>query len=103
MYHTMNEKHKAETLGFTEAQSKYDAFITIQHKPLCRKHAGLVQSHMKDTIAHTQTTEDLKFELTDLTGANLNLEEEIKRMRLDMGRLCGPESQALENSKKASI
>ena len=100
-HHATNEKYKVEILLFTEVQSKYIAFITVQHEALRRKHAELVQSHMKDTMANTQTTEDLKLRLTDSTGANSNLKEKLKRMRLDMGRICGLEVQALENSNRS--
>ncbi|CAD6593844.1 MAG: hypothetical protein ASARMPRED_008118 [Alectoria sarmentosa] len=71
MYHTMNENHKAETLGFAEVQSKYDAFITIQHKPLRRKHAGLVQSRLADGTAYTQTTEDFEIQTDRCDGRKL--------------------------------
>lgn len=56
---------------------------------------------MKDAMAYTQTTEDLKFRLIDVTGANSNLEEKIKRMKLDTERLRGLEIQALENSNRS--
>lgn len=55
-----------------------------------------------DVKAHTQVAWNMRSTLPELTGAKLDVEEEMKEMKLDLNNLRGREIQRLKDSNKSS-